>query len=128
MAEFSRLLMRICRILSQSSNQRNNLEACKQFCRLLKVSNSSGVPLFSAKKKSEIDDCSNFEQLFDIVNQHLSWDEHAILTEIIDECDSTEAEQEFNQYKRKMALCTALDIISSTESDPPPGFAKFCYH
>ena len=126
MAEFSRLLMRICRILSQSPNKQYNLKACKQYCRLLKVSDNSGVSLCSAEKKSEIDHCCNFEQLFDIMNQHLSWNEHSILSEIIDECDSVEAEQEFSLYKRKMALSKALEIISSTESDPPQGFEKFC--
>ena len=124
-AEFSLLLMRICRILSQSPDQEDNLKACKQYCRFLKVSDNSGVSLFSAEKKSEIDNCKNFDQLFEIVNQHLSWDEHSILSEIIDEWGSDKAEKEFCQYKRKMALFKGLEIISSTKSDPPPGFEKF---
>ena len=126
MAEFSRLLLRICHILSQSPDQEDNLKACKQYCRFLKASDSSGVSLFSEETKSKIDDCRNFEQLFEIVNQHLSWDEHSILSEIIDEWGSDEAVQEFSQYKRKMALSKALEIISSTERDPPQGFEKFC--
>ena len=60
------------------------------------------------------------------MNQHLSWDEHSILSEIIDECGSDEADEEFKQYKRKMALSKALEIIGSTKSDPPPGFERFC--
>ena len=90
---------------------------CKQYCRLLKVSDSSGVSLFSAEKKSEVDNCRNFEQLFDIVYPHLSWDEHSILSEIIDECDSVEAEEEFYQYKKKMALSKALEIKGSSLCD-----------
>ena len=82
--------------------------------------------MFSAEKKSEIDECKNFKQLFDVVGQHLSWDEYSFLCEIIDECGSVEAEQEINQYKRKMAISEALEIISSTESNPPLGFEKFC--
>ena len=41
-------------------------------------------------------------------------------------CDSVEAEQELNKYKRKMAISNALEIISSAESNPPKGFEYFC--
>ena len=125
-AEFSRLLMRIRRILSQSPNRGDNLEACKELCIYLKASNNASVPLFSPEKVLEINGCRDFRQLFEIVGQHLNWDEPSILTEIINECDSDEAEQEFKKYKRKMAVFRALDIISSTKSNPPPGFEKFC--
>ena len=125
-AEFSRLLMRIRRMLSQSPNQEDNLEACKELCIYLKASNNANIPLFSPEKVLEINNCSNFKQLFEIISQHLSWDEYSILAEIINECGSDEAQQEFKKYKRKMAIFKALEIISSTESSPPPGFEKFC--
>ena len=125
-SEFSHLLMRIRRILSQSPNWEDNLEACKELCIYLKASDNTKAPLFSKEKQSEIDKCGDFRQFFGIVHQHLSWDEHSILSEIINECDSEEAEQEYNKYKRKRAISKALEIISSTESDPPPGFEKFC--
>ena len=92
----------------------------------MKASDSANVLLFSAEKRAEITNCSDFKQLFEILNEHLSWDDHSILTEIVDECDSDEAEQEINKYKRKMAVSKALEIISSTDSNPPPGFEKFC--
>ena len=125
-AEFSHLLMRIRRILSQSPKWEDNLEACKELCIYLKASDNTEAPLFNKEKQSEIDNCGDFREFFGIVNQHLSWDEHSILAEIINECDSEEAEQEFSKYKRKRAISKALEIISSTESDPPPGFEKFC--
>ena len=128
-AEFSRLLMRIRRILSKSPNKEDNLEACKElfiYVRATRHSTTANIPLFSSEKVSEIDNCRNFRQLFEILSQHLSWDEHSILAEIINECDSDEAEQEFEKYKRKMAISKALEIISSTESKPPAGFEKFC--
>ena len=118
--------MRIRRILSESPNWKNNLEACKEICMYLKASDNTSASLFSPEKASEINNCSDFRQFFKIVNQHLSWDEHSILTEIINECGSDEAEQEFNKYKKKMAISKALEIISSTESKPPAGFEKFC--
>ena len=74
----------------------------------MKANDNTNTPLFSEEKKSEINSCKDFKQLFDIVNQHLSWDEHSILSEIIDECGSDEADEEFKQYKRKMALSKAL--------------------
>ena len=124
-AEFARLIHKICCILDDSSDQKNNLKNCKRLCCLLKVSDSTNALLFSAEKRAEIRKSQNFDEFFDIVNQHLSWNEYFILTEIIDECDSDEAEQEFNQYKRKMAISNALEMISSTECNPPPGFEKF---
>ena len=125
-AEFGHLLVRIRRILSKSPKWKDNLEACKEYCKYLKASNKANVPLFSSEKISNINNCTDFKQLFEIVNQHLSWDEHSILTQIIDECDSDEAEQEFSKYKKKMAISKALDIINSTKSDLPSGFESFC--
>ena len=103
----------------------DKLELCKDLCIFLKTSDSTKVPLFN---QEEIDNCKDFKQLFKIVNRHLSWDEHAILKEIIDLCDSKEAEEEFAKYIRKMAAVQGLDIISSTRANSklPPEFAKFC--
>ena len=99
------MLMAIRRILSKSPNKEDNLEACKEFCIYFKVSdNANASSLFSAEKRAEINNCSDFRKLFEILNQHLNWDEHSILTKIIDICDSEEAEQEFDKYKKKMAV------------------------
>lgn len=127
-AEFGRLIMTICRILNKSPDWQDNLEECIDFCSVLKASDSTRVPLFTREKIMEIRNCQDFKQLFEIVNHHLSWDEHSILKEIIDICDSKEAEEEFAKYKRKMAVSQGLDIISSTTTNNslPPGFAKFC--
>ena len=102
------------------------MEACKELCIYLKASDKANIPLFSPEKVLEINNCNGFRQFFEIVNQHLSWDEHSILTEIINVCGSDEAEQEFDEYKKKMAISKALEIISSSERKPPVGFEKFC--
>ena len=125
-AEFSRLLLRIRRILSRAPNWKDNLEACKELCCYLKASGTANISLFSQEKLTEIDKCRDFKEYFEIVIQHLSWNEYYILSQIIDECGSDEAEQEFDQYKKKVALSKGLEIISSTKSSPPPGFEKFC--
>ena len=99
-AEFRHMLMAIRRILSRSPNKEDNLEAYKEPCIYLKASDSC-VLLFSPEKCAEINSCSDFRQLFDILKQHLSWDELSILTQIIYICGSDEAEQEFDKYKKK---------------------------
>ena len=124
-AEFSHLLMRIRRILSKSSDWEENLEECKEFCCYLKASGDTNIPLFSTEKKSTLDNCRDFREFFNIISQHISWDEHSILSEIIRVSDSEEAEQELNQYRRKLAISKALEIISSTENNLPPGFKRF---
>ena len=123
--EFSHLLMRIRHILSKSSDWEANLEDCKEFCCYLKASGNTNTPLFSTEKKSALDNCRDFREFFNIISQHISWDEHSILSEIIRVSDSKEAEQEFNQYRRKLAISKALEIISSTESNLPAGFKRF---
>ena len=125
-AEFGRLIMTICRILNKSPDWKDNLESCQDLCIFQKASDNAKVPLFNQEKVMEIRNCKDFKQLFEIVYHHLSWDEHSILIEIIDECGSKEAEEEFTKYTRKLAVCKALEIISSTICRPPPGFEKFC--
>ena len=125
-ADFGHLILKLSQILEQSPNCKTNLELCKKFCVLLKASSNSKASLFTPEKHTEIKRCSDFEEFFETVNQHLSWDEYSIVTHIIDVCESEEAEEEFNKYKRKMAISQALEIINSNESDSPPGFAKFC--
>jgi len=125
-ADFGQMIIAIRRILSQSPDWEDNLKTCKELCIYLKASDNANIPLFSTAKISEINNCRDFKQLFEIVNQHLSWDEYSILTIIINECNSDEAEEEFKKYQRKMAVSKALEIISSAESDPPQGFQRFC--
>ena len=125
-AEFGRLILEICYILGESPDWQSKLVACKKFCAFLKASDNANALLFSDERLAEIDGCKDFDQFFKIVNQHLSWDEYFILTEIIDKCGSDKAEEEFQKYKRKMAICNALEIISSVESNPPQGFERFC--
>ena len=125
-AEFGRLILELSEILEKSPNCKTNLKRCKKLCTYLKASDNAKASLFTTEKLTEINDCSDFEQFFGIVNQHLSWDEDYILTEIIDKCKSDEAEKEYIAYKRKMGVSQALEIINSVKRDPPLGFEKFC--
>ena len=118
---FSRL---ICLILNQGPQQKDSLEAYKTLCIDLRASNSANIPLFSPEKVLEINNSNDFRQFFEIVGQHLNWDEPSILTEIINECGLKKIGQKFNEYKKEMATFRTIEIVSSDKSDPPPGFEK----
>ena len=126
-ADFARLLLSISHILSNSSNQQDNLKKCKDFCLFLKVNEGSSGSLFSAKKIAEIKECKNFIELLGIISQYMSWDEHSILTQIVDECNSDEGKQEIEKFDKKMALYEGLQIISSTSNQTlSEDFVKLC--
>ena len=75
-----------------------------------------------------IRESTNFNKLFRILNWHLSWDEHSILTLAVANCQSVKAQEEVENFDKKLAaICGGLDIVSS-----PPDYAllaefeKFC--
>ena len=127
-ADFASLLMSVCHILSSSPNQQDNLEKCKDYCLLnFKVSDSSSESLFSPDKTTKIKECSNFKQLFEIISEHTSWDEHSILTHIAIQCESGEGQEEIKKFDKKLALFEGLQMISSTsKQNIPKDFVKFC--
>ena len=127
-ADFTRLLMSVRGILSSSPNQQDNLEKCKDYCLLnFKVSDSSSESLFSPEKTTKIKECSNFKQLFEIISEHTSWDEHSMLTHIAIQCESVEGQQEIEKFDKNLALFEGLQLISSTsKQNMPKDFVKFC--
>ena len=126
-ADFTRLLINVRDILSNAPNNQVNLEACKDYCALLSINDGSNESLFSAENISKIKECSDFKQLFEIVRRHMSWNEHSILMQIVDQCNSVEGQQEIEKFEKKLALYQGLQIISST-SQPSlsEDFARFC--
>ena len=125
-ADFTGLLLNVCHILSNSPNQHDNLEICKDYCSLLGISNGSNNSLFETEKILKIKECHNFKQLFEIVKLHISWDEHSILTQIVSQCKSVEGQKEIEKFEQKMALLQGLRlIVSRTEQKLSGDFAKF---
>ena len=126
-ADFTSLLVNVCNILSNPRNEQKNLEICKDFCVMLLISDGSNQPMFNAEK---IRECRNFKQLFEIIRMDMSWDEHSILTQIVDHCNSAKGKEEINKFEKKMALYQGLQIISSDSSRPEQNlsedFVKFC--
>ena len=126
-ADFTSLLLNICHILSSSPNKQDNLKICKEYCSLLKICDSSNQPLFSAEKVTKIKKCRDFKQLFEIISVHMSWDEHSILTQIVNHCNSVKGQEEIEKFEKKLALCQGLQIISSTSKQSlSEDFVKFC--
>ena len=129
-ADFASLLLKVSRILNKSPDSHNNLKECKDYCSLLSISNNSDdkKSLFSAEKKLEIKECSDFTELFEIVGKHMSWDEHSILINIVSECKSDEGKQEIEKFEKKLALFQGLQIISvkSSKKASSKEFATFC--
>lgn len=114
--------------MSNSADQHNNLETCKDYCSLLRISDSSTELLFNAEKIAEIDKCTNFKQLFEIISLHMNWDEHSILTQIVNECKSVEGYQKIKEFEKKLECFQGLQIIFGTSSTKSfsKDFAKFC--
>ena len=126
-ADFTNLLLNVRHILSNSPNQQDNLEICKEYCSLLRVSDSSNDLLFKAENIAKIKECSDFKQLFEIASLHMRWDEHCILTQIVNQCKSEEGQKEIEKFEKKVALYQALQIISSvSKQNLSEEFAKFC--
>ena len=126
-ADFASLLLSIYHILSDSPNQQDNLKICKDYCSLLRVSEGSSESVFSAEKITKINECNNFKDLFAIVNQYIKWDEHSILTHIVNECKSDEGQQEIEKFDKKMELYQGLQIISNTSNQNlSEDFVKLC--
>ena len=47
----------------------------------------------------------------------MSWDEHSILTQIVDQCDSVEGQQEIEKFEEKLALYQGLEVILSASQE-----------
>ena len=122
------MLLNVCHILSTSPDKQDNLETCKDYRSLLRVSDSTNDSPFKVENIAKIKECSNFKQLFEIVKLHMSWDEHSILAQIVNKCKSIEGQKEIEKFQKKMALYQALQIISSTSKKKklPKDFLKFC--
>ena len=66
------------------NNELLNLNAIKSICGYLPISGSSSKLMFSAEQLKEIDACGNIREIFRQLRFHLRWDDHLILTAILD--------------------------------------------
>ena len=100
------------RYLDESCSDK--LEACKQFCSTLHISDHSDQLMFDDEQLKTIDDSKNFHQLFfsSQLRHHWNWAEYSILEHIICLTKSKEAEDEFKKFGEFMASKRGMEIIS----------------
>ena len=128
-ADFASLILSVCRILSNSPNEQNNLKICKEYCTQLRISDSSDQSLLNAEEITKINKCHDIKQLFVIITVHVSWDEHSILTQIVNLCNSVEGQQEIEKFDKKVALFGGVEMISNNMTSKQvlsEEFAKVC--
>ena len=123
--EFAIVLSHIERILQ--TNERQNLDTIKSICGYLPVSSSSDK-MFSTEQLKEIDACSSIRDSFRQLRFHLRWDDHLILTAILDRLDSEECEELLGKYESKIDCQIKLEQIykeyKEQKQDVPKGFSK----
>ena len=125
-ADFTTLLLRVCEVLNNSTNKNTSLEKCKKYCLLLPTGVNSNIIPLSNQKIIKIKECINFNQLLENIKEYMSWDEHSILDQIIEQCESPKAKKEVSEFERKLAFCQGSEIICKTaEFEISTKFVKF---
>ena len=110
------------------NNELLNLNAIKSICGYLPISSSSSKLMFSAEQLKEIDACSNIREIFRQLRFHLRWDDHLILTAILDRLDSEECEELLGKFQSKIDCQMKLEQIfeesKKQKQEVPKGFDK----
>jgi len=110
------------------SNEAHNLDAIKSICGYLPISSDSSKLMFSAEQLKEIDACSSIREIFRQLRFHLRWDDHLILTAILDRLDSEECEELLGKYESKIDCQMKLEQIykefTEQKQELPVGFTN----
>ena len=109
-SKFASTVSRI-EIILTTSNEVENLDAIKSICAFLPISNNSEKPMFTAEQLKEIDACSHVREIFRQLQQYLRWDDHLILTAILDRLDSEECEELLGKFECKIDSQMKLEQI-----------------
>ena len=84
--------------------------------------------MFTAEQLNEIDACSNVREMFRQLWVHLRWNNHFILTAILDRLDSEECKELLAQFKSKIDSQMKLEQIfekrKKQKQDVPKRFDK----
>ena len=110
------------------NNELLNLNAIKSVCGYLPISSSSKKLMFTKEQLREIDACSSIREIFRQLRIHLRWDDHLILTAIIDRLDSEECEELLGKFESKIDCQIKLEQIfeecKKQKQEIPKGFDK----
>jgi len=115
-SQFSVLLVTVVQFLDTVCSDK--LEACKEFCSSLKISDNSTQLLFNDEQLKIINDCKTFKELFfsTHLRQHWGWSEYTLLERIIHLSGSQYAEDELKKYNEFMACNIGMNIVSERYS------------
>ena len=108
------------------SNTVENLNAIKSVCGYLPIAVDSDKPMFTMEQLKEIDACSNVRDIFRQLRFHLRWDDHLILTAILDRLGHKECEELLRKFESKIYCQMKLQEIyeenKSLKYEIPNGF------
>ena len=126
-SEFISIVSRIEDILV-TSNEVENLKAIKSICGYLPISIDTDKLMFTTEQLEEIDACCNIKEIFRKLRFYLRWDDHLILTAIIDRLDSEECEELLSKFEKKIDCQMKLEQIfeecEKQKQEIPKGFEK----
>ena len=126
-SEFVRIINRIKEILMKS-NEAEYLITIKSICGSLHISDNSDKLMFTSKQLKEVNACKNIEEIFRQLRFHLRWDDHLILTAILDRLDSEECEEILGKFQSKIDCQMKLEEIfeecKKQKQELPKGFDK----
>ena len=114
-SQFYHLLVTVMSLLEKTCSDK--LEACKQFCSTLCISENSSELLFDDEQMKTINNCKTFKELFSTqLRHHWSWIEYSLLESIIDLSGSQDAEDELTRYQNYMAANIGMEIVTEKYS------------
>ena len=108
--ELASTVSRIEEILMKG-NEVETLNAIKSVCGYLHINNNSEKLMFTTEQLKEIDACSSIREIFRQFRFHLRWDDHLILTAILDRLDSEECEELLAKFENKIDCQMKLEDI-----------------
>ena len=124
-ADFASLLLHVCDILNCSTDKEKSLKKCKEYLRT-HIGVISKNPPLSKQNIYEVIKCINFNELLENIKEYMSWEEHSILDQIVEQCESPKAKKEVSEFERILAFCQGSEIICTTaESEISTKFVKF---
>jgi len=95
----------------------DKLDACKQYCSTLCISDNSSQLLFDDEQLKTINSCKTFKELFSTqLRHHWNWCEYSLLQGIIELSGSQDAEDELARYEKYMAANKGMEIVTETYS------------
>ena len=123
--EFISIVSRIEEILTKS-NEVENLKAIKSICGYLPISHNSNELMFTDEHQKKINACNNIPEIFRQLRFYLRWDDHPILSAILNRLDYEECEELLGKFQSKINCQIKLEQIfeecKKQKQEIPKGF------